>query len=217
MNGYDMNVVRQYSTFFVDRFHFAIDVDHVQEVVRPMPTTPVPLTSEVVDGLVNLRGQIVTAVDLRSRLELPRREDAEPSASLIVRTSCGLISLRVDRLGDVLDFDDTSTNAQLSAVQPGDIESQSVAGPQGARKLANRPSGAPTCGRTTNLTGGPAALGREVERRALTLESLPETATSAVRDIAQGIIQLEQTLLLVLDPDRLLTAAVSLQPEEAED
>jgi purine-binding chemotaxis protein CheW len=180
MNGYHMNVVRQYCTFFVDLFHFAIDVDHVQEVGRPMPTTPVPLTSEVVDGLVNLRGQIVTAVDLRSRLELPRREDEEPLVSLIVRTSSGLISLRVDRLGDVLVFDDSSTSSHSPTDEMDD-------------------------------------LGREAEGRALVLESLPDTATSAVRDIAQGIIQLEETLLLVLDPDLLLTAAVSLQPEESED
>ncbi len=103
--GQAMTRVRQYSTFFVDRFHFGVQVDHVQEALLPMPTTRVPLTTDVVDGLINLRGQIVMAIDLRARLNMPRRVAGQPSVSLILRTANGLISLRVDHLGDVLDLD----------------------------------------------------------------------------------------------------------------
>ena len=70
-----------------------------------MPTTPVPLTTDVVDGLINLRGQIVMAIDMRARLQTAATRPDQPSVSLILRTSDGLISLRVDRLGDVLDLD----------------------------------------------------------------------------------------------------------------
>ena len=72
-----MNGPRQYTTFFVGHYHFAIDVEHAQEVVQPMIATPVPLTSDVVTGLVNLRGQIITAVDMRARLELPPGADQD--------------------------------------------------------------------------------------------------------------------------------------------
>jgi purine-binding chemotaxis protein CheW len=67
--------------------------------------TRVPLAPRVVQGLINLRGQIVTAIDLRRRLDLPDRpEDARPM-NVVVRTSDGVVSLLVDEIGDVLEVD----------------------------------------------------------------------------------------------------------------
>ncbi|MHB8972536.1 MAG: chemotaxis protein CheW [Pirellulaceae bacterium] len=125
-----MSRVRQYSTFFVDRLHFGVQVDHVQEALLPIPTTPVPRTTDVVDGLINLRGQIVMAIDLRARLDMPRRDAGQPSVSLILRTAHGLISLRVDHLGDVLDLDAMSMEPLRAVV--GDEE---VAGADTAEDL----------------------------------------------------------------------------------
>lgn len=114
-----MSQLREYSTFFVDRLHFGVDVHHVQETLLPVPTTPVPLTTDVVGGLINLRGQIVMALDLRARLKLPPRAPDQGSVSLILRTSQGLISLAVDHLGDVLDLDAMShePSANQAAVE----------------------------------------------------------------------------------------------------
>ena len=80
-----------------------IEVGRVQEVLRARPTTPVPLAPPVVAGLVNLRGQIVTAVDLRRRLELADADAAPDPAQVVVRGVDGAVSLLVDEVGDVLE------------------------------------------------------------------------------------------------------------------
>src|SRR5208283_2673598 len=61
---------REYATFFVDGLFFGIDVLQVQEVLRYQEMTRVPLAPAEIEGLINLRGQIVTAVDMRRRLKL---------------------------------------------------------------------------------------------------------------------------------------------------
>jgi purine-binding chemotaxis protein CheW len=95
--------VAQYCTFWIDELFFGVDVDDVQEVLRHQPMTPVPRASEGVRGLINLRGQIVTAVDLRFRLGLPPR-DRLPM-NVIVRSHGEVVSLLVDDIGDVVDAD----------------------------------------------------------------------------------------------------------------
>lgn len=95
----------QYCTFRLTNLMFGIEVDKVQEVIRAQPMTGVPLANPVVEGLINLRGQIVTALDLRRRLELPPRAPDEEPTNIVVRTSVGQLSLLVDRIGDVVDVD----------------------------------------------------------------------------------------------------------------
>ncbi len=93
----------QLCTFFVGDFHFGVDVLQVQEVLRYHEMAPVPLAPSVVRGLINLRGQIVTALDLRHRLGLPPSAPHVEHANVIVRTADGAVSLLVDEVGDVLD------------------------------------------------------------------------------------------------------------------
>ncbi len=62
---------RQFATFALDGQDYGIQVESVQEVLRHSVRTPVPLAPEAIGGLINLRGQVVTAVDLRRRLGLP--------------------------------------------------------------------------------------------------------------------------------------------------
>jgi purine-binding chemotaxis protein CheW len=78
-------------------------VEKVQEVIRHQETTKVPLSAEVIGGLINLRGQIVTALDLRKRLELPPRRDGQTPMNVVVRTDDGVVSLLVDEIGDVVE------------------------------------------------------------------------------------------------------------------
>jgi purine-binding chemotaxis protein CheW len=93
---------QQYCTFFVAGHCFGLDVLKVQEIIRCQEMTPVPLAPPVVRGLINLRGQIVTALDLRRRLELEDRAASELPVNVVVRTDDGAVSLLVDEIGDVL-------------------------------------------------------------------------------------------------------------------
>jgi len=101
-----MGTTRQLATFHLDGFFFGIEVEKVQEVIRYQPMTRVPIASPVVQGLINLRGQIVTAIDLRRRLELRPRPEGELPMNVVVRGDDGAVSLLVDEIGDVLEFDD---------------------------------------------------------------------------------------------------------------
>ena len=96
----------QYCTFWVDGLFFGVAVDEVQEVIRHQPMTPVPRAHDAVRGLINLRGQIVTAVDLRVRLDLQERPADRPPMNVIVRCAGEVVSLLVDDIGDVLDTSD---------------------------------------------------------------------------------------------------------------
>ncbi len=95
----------QFSTFFVADLFFGVDVLDVQEVLRAQQMTAVPRAPDVVEGLINLRGQIVTAIDMRRRLHMPPQEDDRPSMNMVIRTADGAVSLLVDEIGDVLDMD----------------------------------------------------------------------------------------------------------------
>ena len=80
----------------------------VQEVIRSLEMTRVPLAPAVVSGLINLRGQIVTAVDLRRRLELEPAPPGQLAMNVVVRSEDGAVSLLVDEIGDVLEVDEST-------------------------------------------------------------------------------------------------------------
>ncbi|RNL78262.1 chemotaxis protein CheW [Nocardioides marmorisolisilvae] len=93
----------QYCTFWVDGLFFGVGVECVQEVLRYQQLTAVPSAPEAIQGLINLRGQIVTALDLRCRLGLPPRADDALPMNVIVRSRGEVVSLLVDDIGDVID------------------------------------------------------------------------------------------------------------------
>jgi purine-binding chemotaxis protein CheW len=94
---------RQYCTFYLGEQCYGLDVLAVQEVVRSQPLTQVPLAHAVVRGLMNLRGQIVTAIDLRRRLDLPPRDNGRESVNVVLQTEDGSVALLVDEVGEVLE------------------------------------------------------------------------------------------------------------------
>jgi purine-binding chemotaxis protein CheW len=100
-----MDTQSAYCTFSVDALHFGVEVLRVQEVLREQPMTRIPRSSPIVRGLMNLRGQIVTALDLRRRIGLPERPAGRPAMNVVIRTSEGPVSLLVDEIGDVLQLD----------------------------------------------------------------------------------------------------------------
>lgn len=96
----------QLATFYLDDYLFAVPVTQVQEVLKQQPHTPTPGAPASVAGLINLRGQVVTALDLRRRLGMPPLQpvdgEVRQSINVVVRTRSEVWSLIVDRIGDVI-------------------------------------------------------------------------------------------------------------------
>ena len=101
-----MNTDSLLCTFDVDGLHFGVGVHQVQEVIRHQVMTPVPLSPPVIAGLINLRGQIVTAIDLRRRLGIPPCDDGRLPMNVVLRSEDEAVSLLVDSIGDVVDVTD---------------------------------------------------------------------------------------------------------------
>jgi purine-binding chemotaxis protein CheW len=118
-----MGTSRQLCTFLLGRSLFGIDVTEVQEVIRHQDMTRVPLAPRGVRGLINLRGQIVTAIDMRTRLGMPDRQGGELPMNVVVRTADGGVSLLVDEIGDVLEVDDAAFEHAPETVASGLRES----------------------------------------------------------------------------------------------
>ena len=132
-------------TFRIDGQLLGVPVCHVQEVLNPQKVTPVPLAPPELAGLLNLRGQIVTAVSVRQRLDLPDSSRSRDSMNVVVQHRGESFSLLVDEVGDVID-------AESDAVEPA-----------------------------------------------------PPTLSTRWRQMTDGVIQLADELLVVLDVDRLLS------------
>jgi len=98
-----MSDTQQFCTFYLDGHFFGVPVGDVQEVIRFQEMTAVPLVSDSIRGLINLRGQIVTAIDLRRCLGMAERVDGALPMNVVVRTDDGAVSLLVDEIGDVLE------------------------------------------------------------------------------------------------------------------
>ena len=95
----------QLATFWLDGDLFGVEVEHVQEVLRSQSITRVPLAPAAVAGLINLRGQVVTAIELRERLGRRPRPDGQEAVVIVVRLHGEAVSLLVDSIADVVDVD----------------------------------------------------------------------------------------------------------------
>jgi len=123
----------QFCTFYLEKLLFGVELKTVQEVIRSLDVTQVPWAPQVVSGLINLRGQIVTAVDLRRRLELEPRPAGVPAMNVVVRSEDGAVSLLVDEIGDVVEVDE-STFERAPETLRGSIRSMII----GVHKLNGR-------------------------------------------------------------------------------
>lgn len=93
---------RQFATFYLADRLYGIEVTQVQEVTKPMPLTLIRLAPDFIKGLINLRGQIATAIGLRELFGL-MKNDAEEKMTVVCRIDGNLLSLLVDRIGDVME------------------------------------------------------------------------------------------------------------------
>ena len=97
---------RKFATFRVAERLYGVEVDAVQEILRPQQCTPIPLAHPAIAGLLALRGELVTAVDLRKRLDPEDDGRSAEAMNVVLAHSEELVSLMVDAIGDLLDVED---------------------------------------------------------------------------------------------------------------
>jgi len=113
---------QQFCTFFIERLLFGVEVEKVQEVIRHQGLTRVPRATDLVGGLINLRGQIVTAVNLRRRLGLADAPPGQLPMNVVVRTGDGVVSLLVDEINDVVEVEQKAFEPPPDTLDPASRE-----------------------------------------------------------------------------------------------
>jgi len=96
---------REYLTVNVCGQLFGVSVMTVNDVLGPQKMTRALLAPPAIVGIMNLRGRIVTAIDMRRCLALPERTPSDPSMSVVVERGGELFSLIIDKVGDVILLD----------------------------------------------------------------------------------------------------------------
>ncbi len=98
------NDIRQFVTFTIGGQLCGIPILQVRDVLAPQEITPIPLAPPKIAGSLNLRGRIVTSVDLRVRLGLPTGDVGRDRMSIVVEHHGNLYSLIIDSVGEVLEL-----------------------------------------------------------------------------------------------------------------
>ena len=111
-------MTRSMATFWVDGLLFGVEIEHVQEVLRGQDVTPVPLAEDAIVGLLNLRGRLSAAVELRHCLGLRPRPPGDAPVHVVIRSDGEPVSLVVDREGEVVEVDDRSAEPVPETVSP---------------------------------------------------------------------------------------------------
>ncbi|MCH2533637.1 MAG: chemotaxis protein CheW [Bdellovibrionales bacterium] len=93
------------SSFYIDNYLFGLNVGHIQEIIKSPKITPIPSSSDYICGLINLRGQILSCIDLRSMMALDNYSESK-SMSVIVDSEDVLISVLVDDVSEILEIND---------------------------------------------------------------------------------------------------------------
>src|ERR1043165_5088496 len=92
----------EYVTVMIGGQLFGLPISRVQDVFMPDRVTRVPLSAPEIAGVLNLRGRIVTAIDMRRRLGLPPREDDKPSMAVGIQLKGESYGLLIDAVGEVM-------------------------------------------------------------------------------------------------------------------
>jgi len=111
-------MTRDFLTIYVAGQIFGIPVLQVQDVLGPQAITRVPLAPPAAAGALNLRGRIVTALDMRACLDLPRADKSARTMSVVIENKNELFSFIIDKVGDVLNLDDNDFEKNPSTLDP---------------------------------------------------------------------------------------------------
>lgn len=110
--------ITEYVTTLIGGQLFGLPISRVQDVFMPDRLTRVPLASSDVAGVLNLRGRIVTAIDMRARLGLPKREGDKPPMAVGVELRGESYGLLIDSVGEVLKLPDAGREANPINLDP---------------------------------------------------------------------------------------------------
>ncbi len=113
-----MTSARQFCTFTLNHLLFGVESQKIQEVVTYRELRPVPLAPPVVSGLMNLRGQVVVALELRRQLELAERPAHMPPVCLVVRAAGGTVCLLADEVGNVVEVEEQTFEPSPETLSP---------------------------------------------------------------------------------------------------
>ena len=108
----------EYVTAMIGGQLFGLPIVRVQDVFLPERLTRVPLAPPEIAGVLNLRGRIVTLIDLRCRFGLGQREDGDSSMAIGVESRAESYGLLIDSVGEVLKLDDTAREPNPINIDP---------------------------------------------------------------------------------------------------
>ena len=94
----------KFLTFFLDREEYGIEILSVREIIGLLPVTPVPQTPYYVQGVINLRGQVIPVVDLRLKFDMEPIDSTEETCIIVVQTGGAQLGIIVDKVSEVLDI-----------------------------------------------------------------------------------------------------------------
>jgi purine-binding chemotaxis protein CheW len=94
----------KFLTFFLDQEEYGIEILSVREIIGLLPVTPVPQTPYYVQGVVNLRGQVIPVVDLRLKFDMASIDATDETCIIVVQTGGAQLGIIVDKVSEVLDI-----------------------------------------------------------------------------------------------------------------
>jgi purine-binding chemotaxis protein CheW len=103
---HDNGEFTEFVTLTIDGQLFGLPIARVQDVFKPTRMTRVPLAGPEIAGVLNLRGRIVTAIDMRSRLDVKKRDDGAAPMAIGIEARGESFGLLVDTVGEVLKLAD---------------------------------------------------------------------------------------------------------------
>ena len=112
----------QVVAFVLNNEEFACDINNVREVLKMVKVTPLPQSLKFVEGVINLRGEVIPLVDLRKRFNLPEVDYSERSRIIIVEVGPSQVGLIVDEVSEVLRLSSSQIQASPSGITGGDNE-----------------------------------------------------------------------------------------------
>lgn len=94
----------KFLTFYLEEEEYGIEILSVREIIGLLPVTPVPQTPYYVQGVVNLRGQVIPVVDLRLKFDMQGIDPTDETCIIVVHTGGAQLGIIVDKVSEVLDI-----------------------------------------------------------------------------------------------------------------
>ena len=117
-NDSSADLITEYVTVTIGDHMFGLPIFRVQDVFVPVGLTRVPLAPPEVAGILNLRGRVVTAIDMRSRLDFGEREPGTPVMAIGIELKGESYGLLVDAVGEVMQLHNSACEAKPTNLDP---------------------------------------------------------------------------------------------------